>query len=416
MRIVVIGAGIIGMTTAYFLRRDGHEVSVVDAGIAAGQLTSKANGAQLSYSFVAPLADPAVLPKLLSWLTRADSPLRLRLRLDLAQWRWGLRFLAACTHTCSERSTRELFALGARSRELMHQLVAQEHLNFQFGSPGKLLIYQDADTYRAALGHLDYLASLGCEQYALTPTACLNHEPALVDIGSRIVGGVLTPTEDVGDCQALCSELQRVLASGTLPVQFHFGTEVNRLRVEKDQVIALETSVGTMEADAYVVANGIGAQALARKVGIDPLIHPLKGYSLTYQLTERSSAPFTSISDIHNKVVYARLGDRLRVAGMVDIGDESLAMDPGRIAALERQVQDYLPRLHAAAAPEPWAGLRPARPDGKPLIGATPLGRLWLNVGHGALGFTLAAGSAALLADRIAGRPAAHIPAPMFTL
>jgi D-amino-acid dehydrogenase len=264
MRIVVIGAGIIGMTTAYFLRRDGHQVNVVDAGAAPGQLTSKANGAQLSYSFVAPLADPAVLPKLLSWLIRADSPLRLRLRLDPAQWRWGLRFLAACTRTCSERSTSELLALGALSRELMHRLVAEEQLDFQFGSPGKLLVYQDADAYRAALGQLDYLASLGCEQHALDPAACQSHEPALVDIGSRIVGGILTPTEDVGDCQALCTELQRVLASGAPPVQFHFGTKVNRLRVEKARVVALETSAGVMEADAYVVANGIGAQALTR--------------------------------------------------------------------------------------------------------------------------------------------------------
>jgi D-amino-acid dehydrogenase len=416
MRIVVIGAGIIGMTTAYFLRRDGHQVNVVDAGAAPGQLTSKANGAQLSYSFVAPLADPAVLPKLLSWLIRADSPLRLRLRLDPAQWRWGLRFLAACTRTCSEQSTSELLALGALSRELMHRLVAEEQLDFQFGSPGKLLVYQDADAYRAALGQLDYLASLGCEQHALDPAACQSHEPALVDIGSRIVGGILTPTEDVGDCQALCTELQRVLASGAPPVQFHFGTKVNRLRVEKARVVALETSAGVMEADAYVVANGIGAQALTRGAGIDPLIYPLKGYSLTYQLTDRSRAPVTSISDVHNKVVYARLGDRLRVAGMVDIGDDTLTVDPGRIGALEQQVQAYLPRLHAAAAPEAWTGLRPARPDGKPLIGATPLGGLWLNVGHGALGFTLAAGSAALLADRIAGRPAAHIPAEMFTL
>lgn len=133
-------------------------------------------------------------------------------------------------------------------------------------------------------------------------------------------------------------------------------------------------------------------------------------------MTARSSAPVTSISDVHNKVVYARLGNRLRVAGMVDIGDDALTLDPGRIAALGRQVQAYLPRLHAAAAPQAWTGLRPARPDGKPLIGATPLGGLWLNVGHGALGFTLATGSAALLADRIAGRPTARIPAQMFTL
>ncbi|ABM57753.1 D-amino acid dehydrogenase [Verminephrobacter eiseniae] len=416
MHIVVIGAGIIGMTTAYALRRDGHKVSVLDARCGPGRLTSKANGAQLSYSYVAPLAEPAVLPRLLSWLVRKDSPLRLRLRADPAQWRWGLRFLAACTRTCSQKSTGELLALGTRSRERMHLLVAQERLAFHFASSGKLLIYQDPQAYRAALVQLAYLATLGCQQHALDRAACLKHEPALADIGARIAGGIFTPTEDVGDCLALCRELQRVLSSEAMPVQFHFGTEAHRLRVEKARVVALETSAGTLDADAYVIANGVGAQTLARRIGIDPLIYPLKGYSLTYQLTERSSAPVTSISDVQNKVVYARLGNRLRVAGMVEIGARSLDMDPQSVAALRQQVRDYLPRLHAAAAPEAWTGLRPARPDGKPLIGATPYGNLWLNVGHGALGFTLAAGSAELLADRIAGRPSAHIPAEMFTL
>lgn len=416
MRIVVIGAGIIGMTTAYALRRDGHKVSVVESRSGPGQLTSKANGAQLSYSFVAPLAEPAVLPKLPSWLLRRDSPLRLRLRADPQQWRWALRFLAACTRARSERSTAELLALGARSRQLVHELVAKERLSFQFASTGKLLVYQDAQAYRAALGQLAYLATLGCEQVAMDRAACLDRDPALTDIGSRIVGGIFTPSEDAGDCMTLCQELKRVLATGPRPVQFHFDTKVSRVRVEKDQVVALETSSGTIEADAYVIANGVGAQALAGQVGIDPLIYPLKGYSLTYQLSERSSAPTASISDVQNKVVYARLGNRLRVAGMVDIGDHSLHIDPRRVAALERQVQDYFPRLHAVAAPEAWTGLRPARPDGKPLVGPTPYSNLWLNVGHGALGFTLAAGSAELLADRIARRRSAHFSDELFNL
>ncbi|MBV7483516.1 D-amino acid dehydrogenase [Bordetella sp. BOR01] len=407
MHIVVIGAGIIGMTTAYFLREAGHAVSVVESGPRPGLETSQANGAQLSYSFVAPLADPAVLPKLPSWLTDKNGPLRLRLRADPELWRWGLGFLRACRHGIAQRTTEELLQLGLYSRTLMHQLVAREQLDFNFSSSGKLLVYQDAGAYAGALAQMRYQVSLGCEQRALDARDCLALEPALADISARVVGGIFTPTEDAGDCLKLCTELQRTLAASADPVRFHFNTEVRRLRMQQGRVVALDTAGGQIEADGYVIANGVGAQRLARQAGMNPLIYPLKGYSLTYALTARSRAPMTSLSDVHNKVVYARLGDRLRVAGMMDIGDRSMAIDAGRIASLKSQVARYLPRLEPAGEPQAWAGLRPARPDSKPVIGATPYRNLWINAGHGALGFTLAAGSAGLLAERIAGRATA---------
>jgi D-amino-acid dehydrogenase len=405
MHIIVIGAGVIGMTTAYFLKRDGHRVSVVDAQAGPGLATSMANGAQLSYSFVAPLADPAVLPKLPAWLLHKDSPLRLRLRADPDQWRWGLSFLAACRQHAVRNTTVELLQLGLYSRALLHDMVERERLDFHFKSSGKLLVYQDAAAYAGALAQVRYQATLGCEQFPLDRAACLALEPALADIASRIAGGIFTPTEDAGDCGALCAELARTLAAQPDPVGFHFNTEVRGLRTQRGRIVAIDTADGPMEGDGYVIANGIGAQRLARRAGMNPLIYPLKGYSLTYELTDRSIAPLTSLSDIHNKVVYARLGNRLRVAGMVDIGDRSAAIDARRVASLKGQVERYLPRLRAADEPQAWAGLRPARPDGKPLIGATPYRNLWINAGHGGLGFTLAAGSAGLLADRIAQRP-----------
>jgi len=407
MHIVVIGAGIIGMTTAYFLREAGYGVSVVESGPAPGLATSQANGAQLSYSFVAPLADPAVLPKLPSWLIDQEGPLRLRLRADPALWRWGLGFLGACRRGTTRRTTAELLQLGLYSRTLMHQLVARERLDFDFTSSGKLLVYQDAAAYAHALAQMRYQATLGCEQRALDVDECLALEPALADISARVVGGIFTPTEDAGDCLKLCAELRRTLEERREPVRFHFNTEVRRLHTRQGRVVALDTPGGPIRADGYVIANGVGAQRLARQAGMNPLIYPLKGYSLTYRLTARSRAPLTSLSDVHNKVVYARLGDRLRVAGMMDIGDRSAAIDARRIASLKSQVARYLPRLEAAGEPQAWAGLRPARPDSKPVIGATPYRNLWINAGHGALGFTLAAGSAGLLADRIAGRVAA---------
>ena len=407
MHIIVIGAGIVGMTSAYYLVRKGYQVTVVDAMPGPGLLTSKANGAQLSYSFVAPLAEPTVPRKLPAWLWAKDSPLSLRLRADPAQWRWCLAFLAACRSGVSRRTTAELLALGAYSRGKMHELLCAETLDFDFSQTGKLLVYQDAAAFESAKALVAYQAGLGSEQQVLSRDACLAQEPALQAIAARIRGGIMTHSEDAGDCLQLCRELERILRQGAIPARFLYDTEVTRLDRQGDAIVGLQTSTGRLKADAYVLANGVQAQALARQANFNPQIYPLKGYSLTYALTAESRAPRVSVSDIHNKIVYARLGNRLRVAGMVDIGDTTAAIDARRVASLKRAVRRFFPELHPAGEPVPWAGLRPARPDSKPLIGATAVRNLWINAGHGALGFTLAAGSAALLADRIAGAPGA---------
>ncbi|NMK48177.1 D-amino acid dehydrogenase [Achromobacter sp. Bel] len=415
MHIVVIGAGVVGMTTAYFLHRAGHRITVIDADSGPGQATSMANGAQLSYSFVAPLADPAVLPKLPSWLLAQDAPLRFRPRLDPDQWRWSLAFLRACTRAKSRSTTRELLSLGLYSRLCMHDLVRQENPDFDFASSGKLLVYQDAAAYAHALAQRDYQADLGCEQRVMDTRACLDMEPALAGIGASIQGAIYTPTEDAGDCQRLCTELERILRAAPDPVRFHFNTRVRALRTERGRVVSVSTAAGELDADHYVLASGMGAPPLARPLGLSLRIYPLKGYSLTYALTPDSVAPNASISDIRRKVVYARLGSRLRVAGMVDIGARGAGVDPQRVRSLERDVAQFFPDLNPAGAPEPWAGLRPARPDGKPLIGATPYRNLWLNTGHGGLGFTLAAGSARMLTDLMQGRKPA-VDAAAFAL
>lgn len=407
MHIIVIGAGIVGMTSAYYLARKGYQVTVVDAMPGPGLSTSKANGAQLSYSFVAPLAEPAVLPKLPSWLWARDSPLSLRLRADPAQWRWCLAFLAACRSGVSRRTTEELLALGAYSRRKMHELVRAETLDFDFSQSGKLLVYQDQHAFESAKTQVAYQAALGSEQQVLSADACLAQEPALQAIAPRIRGGIMTHSEDVGDCLRLCRELERVLRQGAVPVTFLYDTEVTRLERQGDAIIGLRTTTGSLGADAYVIANGVQAQALARQANLNARIYPLKGYSLTYALTAESRAPRVSVSDIHSKIVYARLGNRLRVAGMVDIGDGAAKLDARRVASLKRAVLRFFPELHPVGEPQAWAGLRPARPDSKPLIGGTAVRNVWINAGHGALGFTLAAGSAALLADRIAGEPGA---------
>ncbi len=414
MKVLVIGAGIVGLSSAYALAREGHDVSVVDAAAAPGVMTSFANGAQLSYNFVAPLADPDVLGKLPQWLVSADSPLRLKLTLDPALLRWSLHFLRACRRSVALRTSQELLQLGLHSRLLMHQMQEREAFDFDFDSRGKLLVYQNALALDGARTQMRVQASIGGEQRELSTAQCIALEPALEDISARVVGGIFTPSEDSGDCHALCTELHQALST-RYGVVFHFGTVVEGFRTQAGKVATAMTSGGDMQADAYVVANGVGAQKLLSDLEMNPLIYPLKGYSLTYTLTPQSRAPALSVSDVHNKVVYARLGNRLRVAGMVDIGDRSKTLVPQRLALLKSQVRDYLPRLNALAPPEEWIGLRPARPDSKPVIGKTRLRNLWVNAGQGALGFTLASASAAVLADRIAGRPSV-VPAEMFQL
>jgi len=404
MHIVVIGAGIVGMATAYCLHQEGYKVTVIDAGAGPGLLTSKANGAQLSYSFVAPLADPAVLPKIPSWIADKDGPLGVKLQADAGFWRWVMAFLGACTKTRVQRTTAELLLLGRLSRQQMHMLVAHERLDFDFSSTGKLLVYQDDNAFQKALKQVDYQERLGCEQQVLSTKQCLDLEPALSDVSHKVVGGIFTPSEDAGDCYKLCLELMRILQARPDPVHFLFNTRVNKIKVSQGRVMGLETGADTIQADGYVLANGIGAQVLARQVGINPLIYPLKGYSLTYELTDDSFAPMVSLSDVHNKVVYARIGNRLRVAGMVEIGEHSHEINANRINSLKQQVARYLHHLFPAGEPQAWAGMRPARPDSKPVIGRTPYPNLWMNVGHGTLGFTLAAGSARLLTDLMVGR------------
>jgi D-amino-acid dehydrogenase len=340
-----------------------------------------------------------------------ESPLHMRPSASPALWRWGMRFLAACTEGKARQTTRELLQLGFASREHLHALMAEGTLQFEHARAGKLVVYQDEAGFAAAKAQMAFQAPLGCEQHALSGPECVAREPALAGVGARLVGGIDTPSEEVGDCHLLCQELERVLrqgSAGRAPVEFRYGLSVRGFAQRAGRVSAVQTAHGPVMADRVVIAAGMGSARLARMLGADAGLAALKGYSLTYRLGPDSVAPHVSVTDTKNKVVYARLGQRLRVAGMVDMGDDSLDVDPRRIATLKAQVAEFLPQLRPQGEPAPWAGLRPARADGKPVVDRVPgLENVWLNIGHGALGFTLAAGTAALLADRIAGRTTA---------
>ena len=415
MKVLVLGAGVAGVAAAWYLWRDGHEVAVLDRNEGVGLETSFANGGQLSYSYVAPLASPSVIPKLPPWLLRRDSPLRFRPELDPDQWRWCLEFLAACNQRTADRTTERLLRLAFYSRELMHELVRTESIDFDYVQNGKLVVHTQRASFESARRLMEYQRKLGAEQRALDARECIELEPALEAMGPRICGAIYTPSEDVGDTYKFCNELKRLMTTGPNPVTYRFGVEVERLLPWRGRLMGVETSAGVLEADAYVLALGTNAAWLTKPLGIRLPIYPLKGYSLSLPVTDDRGAPRISVTDYKRKVVYARIGDELRVAGMADLAGRRAVIDAERVDQLITEVRNAFPHATDFSTLRPWCGMRPATPKGTPVLGATPHANLWLNVGHGALGFTLALATGRVVADLAAGRAPA-VPLDGFTL
>jgi D-amino-acid dehydrogenase len=409
MQIMILGAGVVGLTSAYYLNRAGHQVTVVDRNAGVARETSFGNGGQLAYSYVAPLAGPGVLSKLPAWLARSDAPVRFRPSADLDQWRWCIQFVRACTRARSDLTTRQLLSLSFASRTLMRDLVRDEPtLDFDFQHSGKLVLHRNAQAMQRAIGQLALQRSLGCEQEALTADECIALEPALSGVRAQLTGGIYTRGEDTADCYRFCTGLEVILRARG--VQFTSNTPIDRLSASRDGRVTARSGGAVMEAEHIVVAAGASAARLLKPLGIRLPIYPLKGYSLTYALGPQSTAPMVSVTDFARKVVYARLGDRLRVAGMADLDGYSLDPNPARLVALRAETRALFPGLARDDADTntnaiEWTGLRPATPRGTPIIGPTRFRNLWLNVGHGALGFTLAAGAGMLLTNWIESRP-----------
>ena len=415
MKVIILGAGVAGVASAWYFWRDGHDVTVLERNTGVALETSFANGGQLSYSYVAPLASPSVIPKIPPWLLRRDSPLRFRPEMDPDQWRWILEFLAACNANTADDTTQKLLRLAFYSRDLMHELVESHDLDFDYVQNGKLVVHSDASSFESAKRLMEYQRTLGAEQVALEPQECVDIEPALESMSARMVGAIYTPSEDAGDCYKFCNELTRLMTLGANPVTYRFGVEIERLLPWRGRLMGVETDQGVFEADAYVLALGANAPYLTRALGIRIPVYPLKGYSLSLPVVDDHGAPRISVTDFKRKVVYARLGDELRVAGMADLSGKRAVIDVERVDQLLSEVKAAFPKASDFSQLSPWCGMRPATPKGMPVIGATPHSNLWLNVGHGALGFTLALATGRILADLASGRPP-KVPLEGFTL
>jgi D-amino-acid dehydrogenase len=398
--IIVIGGGVVGLTSAWWLLEAGHKVTLLERAPQVGTGTSFSNGGQLSYRYVSPLADAGVPLKALQWLFQEYGPLRFKPQLDAHQWRWLASFLANCRVDANRRTTSKLLELGELSRRAMARLEPVVPLDaFAWRDAGKLVVYRTSKAFEAAAAKSDSSGSARI----WTAAECAAHEPALLDVAGRLEGGIYNSGEAVADCYAFCLKLAERIAEHPRFTGFVHG-DAMRLVTSGGKITGLQTSTGTLQADAYVLAAGMQSRALADTAGIELPLYPLKGYSLTATIRPEDVAPNISVTDFERKVLYARIGNKLRVAAMVDMVGEDLSLDARRLASLTRQVRETMPHAADYDNMTPWAGLRPATPNSAPIVGPTPYANLWLNVGHGPLGFTFACGTASVLADLVQGK------------
>ncbi len=403
MRVLVLGAGVVGVASAWYLNRAGHEVTVVDRQPGAGLETSFANGGQISVSHAEPWANPHVLPKALKWLGREDAPLLFRARWDPALFRWCLAFLAECTPGRTRENIRRIVALALHSRQQLGQLRQETGIRYDQLTRGILHVYTDAGELETATRAAALMREFGCDRRTISADECVRIEPALAAARPLLVGGDYTAADESGDAHKFTRELAALAAANG--VRFRYETPVARIDAAGGEVAALLAADGErLSADAYVVACASWSPALLAPLGIRLPIYPAKGYSATLPLTEDSVAPTVSLTDDGHKIVFSRLGQRLRIAGTAEFNGYDTTLNPVRCAALLRRATQLFPGLAPHGAPEYWCGLRPATPSNLPCIGRTRINRLWVNAGHGTLGWTMACGSGAALAELISGR------------
>ncbi len=425
MKVVVLGAGIIGISTAWHLLERGHQVTVVDRQPDAALETSFANAAQISVSYCEPWANRDAPLKALKWMFSKDAPLLFRPQLDVRQWLWGLKFLGQCNDAAFERNVQQLVALGAYSQAALKDVVRATGIAYDRLERGIAHYYTDAQSFDTAGDAAALMRKYGVERRVVSTAELLAIEPALSPFAHRIVGGTYTASDESGDARVFTQALAaRCAERGAELLYGQAITQLNKIdgAIESIATQAVNTwtrgqkdpkNTRMLTADAFVVACGSFSAPLLRTVGVDLPIYPGKGYSATFRLLKPAQAPVVSMIDDQVKCAISRLGDQLRVAGTIEVGGYDLTLTTplarARCALLARRVEEVLPgvadtRLESeGGTPNFWAGLRPATPTNIPYIGQTPVGKLWVNAGHGTLGWTHGAGSGKALAELISG-------------
>jgi D-amino-acid dehydrogenase len=403
MKILIMGAGVIGVSTAYELVKAGCDVSVVDRQPAAGLETSFANAGEISPGYASPWAGPGVPLKAVQWMLDKHGPLVVHPRLDPLMWRWMLQTLFNCTSRRYALNKSRMVPIAEYSRDCLRRLRADTGISYDHRSQGTLQLFRKQSQLDSVDKDITVLREYGVRFELLDRDGCIRAEPALGGAPASFVGGLLLPDDETGDCHLFTQRLMAMAQEAG--VRFIANSRIESVTTEGDRVTAVVTDSGTMTADAFVMALGSFSPLLLRPIGIDIPVYPVKGYSITVPLTDDSGAPQSTVMDETYKVAITRLGDRIRVGGTAELSGYRVELSPERRITLERSLRDLFPRGGDIGGASFWSGLRPMTPDGPPIIGPTRYTNLHLNTGHGTLGWTMACGAARITADRLLGRP-----------
>ena len=402
MKILILGSGVIGTTSAYYLAKAGHEVTVVERQPGPGLETSFGNAGELSYGYASPWAGPGIPVKAIKWLLMVDGPLVIRPMLDPRMWLWGLQLLANCTERAYALNKSRMVRVAEYSRDKMIELRAATGIAYEGREQGTLQLFREQKQLDHIHGDVEVLKQYGVPYQVLDPKGCIAAEPGLATAAVPFVGALRLPNDDTGDCRLFTEAMSRLAAAAG--VTFQFGTEIQGIRTEGDRVTGVVTANGTLTADTYIGARGSYTPGMVAPLGIRLPVYPIKGYSLTVPVIDDAVAPVSTVMDETYKVATTRFDDRIRVGGTAEIAGWDRTLRPHRRGPLERSLRDLFPRAGDVGKATFWCGLRPMTPDGTPVIGRTRYGNFYLNTGHGTLGWTMAAASGQLIADLVAGR------------
>ncbi|MFI5444067.1 D-amino acid dehydrogenase [Polaromonas sp. UC242_47] len=416
MRVIVLGSGLLGVSSAWYLSQLGHEVTVIDRQTSPAAETSHANGGQISVSHAEPWANPSAPFKVLKWLGKEDAPLLFRLRADTRQWAWGLQFLRECTPARTRHNIRQIVQLGSYSRDMLQQLRRDTGINYDQRTQGILHFYTSQQEFEGALEPSRQMRELGCERRVISADEAVAIEPALATLRSQLAGATYTAEDESGDARKFTLALAQLCEARG--VRFLMGHHITRLLKDGNQITAVEATDPQgrylqLTADSYVLAAGSFSAALAEPIGLKLPIYPAKGYSVTLPVIDPTRAYQVSLTDDEFKLVFSRYTtpgsdgeaeDRLRIAGTAEFNGYDRQLNAARCQAIVRRVQQLFPGATDVKRAQFWSGLRPATPSNVPLIGQSRISNLFLNTGHGTLGWTHACGSGKALADIVSGR------------
>ncbi len=402
MKVLVLGSGVIGVSVAYYLAKAGHQVTVVDRQKAPAMETSFANAGEVSPGYSAPWAGPGVPIKAIKWMLMHHSPLVIKPLADLAMWRWGAAMLRNCTEARYRVNKARMVRLAEYSRDCLRELREDTGIRYDERAQGTLQLFRTQKQLDGVGKDVEILRQSGVPFQVLDRAGYLLYEPALAAVKDKFVGALRLPGDETGDCFQFTQRLAEMAKA--LGVKFEFNTHIQRIEHQGSAVTAVHTDRGPMTADRYVLAMGSYSTAVAKTLGIDLPVYPVKGFSITVPITNPALAPESTIMDETHKVAVTRLGNRIRVGGTAQLSGFNLDLESGRRKTLEFVVNDLFPHGGDVQRAEFWTGLRPMTPDGTPILGACKLDNLMLSTGHGTLGWTMAAGTGRVMADLISGK------------